>query len=278
MAPTRDQLPRPMTRRERRAATRAERGLQARPRRRGREQRPAWRSQTVLVTGLALVFGLGLVVVTVLGAPRNRAADGAQLVAPESYRPADLDGGPALGPPAAPVVIEVWSDYQCPVCGRFAREYLPHLVGEFVVPGTLRIVERSIDILGTGDPSESTLAAAGADCAGQQGSYWSYHDWLFANQLGENEGAFSRDRLVAIADRLGLDMAAFESCLDSPEAAAAVLGRTRAGLAAGIRSTPTFVVNGQRIVGLVPYDDLAGAIRQLAGTSTAPATAAPSGS
>jgi protein-disulfide isomerase len=232
----------------------------------------------VLVTGLALVFGLGLVVLTALGAPRNRAADGAQLVAPASYRPADLDDSPVLGPPSAPVVLEVWSDYQCPVCGRFAREYLPRLVRDFVAQGRLRIVEQSIDILGRGDPSESTLAAVAADCAGRQDRHWAYHDWLFANQAGENRGAFARDRLVGIGDRLGLDTASFETCLDSPEAAAAVRDRTQPALAAGIRSTPTFVVNGQRIVGLVPYAELAGVIADLGGGSPAPLTPSPSGS
>jgi len=232
----------------------------------------------VLITGVAVALGLGLVVVTALGAPRGPAGGGTTLQPPPSYRPANLDGGPLLGSPSAPVVLEVWSDYQCPVCGRFAREYLPRLVEEFVAPGTVRIVEQSIDILGTGDPSESLLAATAADCAGKQGRYWASHDWLFANQAGENRGAFNRDRLLAIAANLGLDTATFESCLDSSAVQAEVRSRTQAARAAGIVSTPTFVVNGQRIVGLVSYEELAGAIRQLAGASPAPATPGPQGS
>jgi protein-disulfide isomerase len=231
----------------------------------------------VIITGLAVALGLGVVVVMALGAPRSPAGGDTTLQPPPSYRPAALDDGPALGSSSAPVVLEVWSDYQCPVCGRFAREYLPRLVEEFVAPGTVRILEQSIDILGTGDPSESLLAATAADCAGKQGRYWAYHDWLFWNQAGENRGAFSRDPLLGIAANLGLDTATFESCLDSSAAQAEARSRTQAARAAGIVSTPTFVVNGQRIVGLVSYEELAGAIRQLAGASPAPATPAPSG-
>lgn len=266
-----------MTRRERRAAARAERIRQPSPRSRRPEPRPVWRSPIVLITGLAVALGLGLVVVTVLGAPRGPSGGDTTFQPPPSYRPASLDDGRDLGAPTVPVVLEVWSDYQCPVCGRFAREYLPRLVAEFVVPGTLRIVDQSIDILGTGDPSESLLAATAADCAGKQGRYWAYHDWLFWNQAGENRGAFNRDRLLAIAPNLGLDMTAFESCLDSSAAQGEVRSRTDAARAAGITSTPTFVVNGQRIVGLVSYEELAGAIRQLAPASLASPTPVPSG-
>lgn len=230
----------------------------------------------VLITALAVALGLGLVVVTLLGAPRGPSGGDATLRPPASYRPASLADERELGSTSAPVLLEVWSDYQCPVCGRFAREYMPRLVAEFVVPGTLRIVDQSIDILGTGDPSESLLAATGADCAGKQGRYWAYHDWLFWNQAGENRGAFNRDRMLAVAANLGLDMTAFESCLDSFSAEGEVGSRTDAARAAGITSTPTFIVNGQAIVGLVGYEDLAGAIRQLAGASPAPSTPAPS--
>jgi protein-disulfide isomerase len=216
--------------------------------------------------------------VIALGAPPSPSGGDATLQPPPSYRPAILDDGPVLGSQSAPVVLEVWSDYQCPVCGRFARDYLPRLVDEFVAPGKLRIVEQSIDILGTGNPSESLLAAVAADCAGQQGRYWAYHDWLFWNQAGENEGAFDRDRLLAFAAKVALDVATFESCLDSGAVRAALRSRTDAAIAAGIRSTPTFVVNGQRVVGLVPYDELAGVIRQLVGPSPVPAARAPSGS
>jgi protein-disulfide isomerase len=226
----------------------------------------------VLVTGLAVVVGLGIVGTAVLSgpAPTPEPTRAVTLVSPPDRGWTVPQDGESLGSPDAPVVVEVWSDYQCPICGRFARDYLGRLVTEFVQPGTARIVEQSIDILGTGTPSESALSAAAADAAGAEDRYWEFHDWLFWNQAGENRGAFSRDRLVAMAERMELDLPAFERRLDSADARAAVASRTNAALAAGIRSTPTFVVNGRAIVGLVPYDVLAGAIRDAAAATTPP--------
>jgi protein-disulfide isomerase len=269
-----------MSRRERRAAARAERVRPPSSLTRQSGRPSAWRSPTVLITVAGLVLGLGLVLAMVVGAPKGPSGGDSTLQPPPSYRPATLEDSRELGSPSAPVLLEVWSDYQCPVCGRFAREYMPRLVEDFVVPGTLRIVDQSIDILGSGDPSESLLAATAADCAGRQGRYWAYHDWLFWNQAGENRGAFNRDRLLAIAANLGLDMPVFETCLDSPADQAEVRSRTEAARAAGINSTPTFVVNGELIVGLVGYDELAARIRQVGGASPgspAPSTPSPSG-
>jgi protein-disulfide isomerase len=173
-----------------------------------------------------------------------------------------MSDGEAIGKAGAPVLLEVWSDFQCPVCGTFATTYLPRLVTDFVATGQIRIVDRSIDILGSGSPSESLDAAVGAVCAGRQGEYWAYHDYLFWNQAGENRGAFSRERLGAMATEIGLDRAAWDACFSGGTAADDVIARTASALGQGINSTPTFVVNGQATAGLPrSYDDLAALIR-----------------
>ena len=158
------------------------------------------------------------------------------------------------------MTLEVVGDYQCPVCGRFAREYLPRLVSDYVTPGRLRVVDRPIAFLGTGDPDESLGAAVAATCAARQGKYWEFHDYLMWNQEGENEGAFAPARLLAMSDAVGLDRTTQEACSREPAVAAAISQETSRALAAGIESTPTFLVNGQVIVGLVRYEQLAGAI------------------
>lgn len=130
-------------------------------------------------------------------------------------------------------------------------------------PGRLRIVEHEVDILDRGGSTESADAAAAAACAADQGRYWPYHDYLFANQHGENAGAFARPTLLAIARAVGLDEAAFTSCLDGGTHQAAVRALT---LQAQITATPTFVLAGQRYQGLLPYDQLASLIDQAAGS------------
>lgn len=249
----------PMTRRERRRQQREQRVKPARPVH-GSRRGP---SSMVLATVGALA--LGAVVIGLALANARPPGPPAALFTPPTWLSRDLVEGDAIGPAGAPVTVEVVSDYQCPVCGRFAREYLPRLVDEFVAPGTVRVVERPIAFLGTGDPDESLAAAVGAVCAGRQDAYWPFHDYLMWNQEGENQGAFATERLAAMADAVGLDRAAWAACTDEPGVAGAIRQNTSASAAAGITSTPTFIVNGEVIVGLVPYDQLAARIRAATG-------------
>jgi protein-disulfide isomerase len=179
---------------------------------------------------------------------------------PDAAVPVGLAEGRALGDPDAPVRIEIWSDFQCPACGLLARTLEPRLVDEYVVPGTVRLVYRDLAFLGP----ESVRAAVGGRYAAEQGRFWEYHNLVFANQEGENEGVFRVDRLTAIAVAAGLDGPAFERALTHPDLREAVTGDTQQGWAAGISSTPTLVLNGRGYVGLPDYEALAALIEQLA--------------
>jgi protein-disulfide isomerase len=86
------------------------------------------------------------------------------------------------------------------------------LIEQFVEPGTVYFVYRSVgDFIG----AESKAAAEAAYCAGDQGKFWEMHDTIFANQTGENVGAFERRRLDAFADSISLDRTAYDDCMDS---------------------------------------------------------------
>ena len=88
-----------------------------------------------------------------------------------------------------------------------------------------------------------------ARCAGAAGKYWPYHDRLF-----EAQPEFERAQLLRYAADVGLDRAAFARCLDQRRHAADVEADVRQAEALGIRSTPTFVVNGQKLVGAYPIE------------------------
>jgi protein-disulfide isomerase len=194
-----------------------------------------------------------------------------RLVTPTTSIPGDLADGAALGSADAPVTLEVWADPQCPACGSFAREYLPRLVTEFVVPGQLRVVDRAIDLPGVGRPNESQDAAAGMLCAAREDAYWDFHDYVYWNQRTGTAGSFGRDRLGAMADAIGLDRAAFDACLRDATVGAEVQAETRAATAAGVTATPTLDINGQRLVGLRDYGVLAAAIREAIAAAASPA-------
>jgi protein-disulfide isomerase len=173
--------------------------------------------------------------------------------------------------------MEVYSDFQCPACKLFITAQLPRLLTEFVVPGTLRIEAHDIAFLGQGARDESLELAAGARCAAEQDRYWEFHDLVFWNQGRENRGDHSVAFVARIAEAAALDTAAFDACQARSDVRAAITAETSAALGRGISSTPTLIVNGQRIVGVPNFEQLAGLIRQLAGgASPVPPSAKPS--
>ena len=150
--------------------------------------------------------------------------------------------GPSLGSQSAPVTIGFWADYQCPFCRLEALVFGGSLERAFVLPGVARIVYHDFAFLG----QESVDAAVAARCAGNQdpGAYWRYHDLLFASQQGENQGAFARANLVALANIASLDVTTFSACLADPAQAKAVADETAQGKALGVVSTPTLRIVG----------------------------------
>jgi protein-disulfide isomerase len=98
-------------------------------------------------------------------------------------------------------------------------------------------------------------AAEAARCAGEQGRYWAYHDVLF-----DRQPRFQRDDLVAYAMNLKLDRDRFERCLDRRTFRAAVEADFAEGRELGVRSTPTFLINGKPLVGAQPIETFRAAI------------------
>ena len=120
-----------------------------------------------------------------------------------------------LGDPNAPVTLVEWADYQCPFCGAFGREIMPRIIQDFVVTGQVKVYFRDLPFPDSASGyGESDMAAEAAACAGDQGKFWEYHDTIFANQFGENQGAYSMERLAKMAEMNGLDMGQFTSCFE----------------------------------------------------------------
>ena len=160
----------------------------------------------------------------------------------------------AIGDPNAPVVVEEFGDFQCPFCRRFHDETLPRIVDDYVRGGQVYFVYRHFPVVdGDQAAQESHTAAAAAVCAGRQNRFWDYHDVLFANQSAENRGDFTDRRLRAMAEMLGLDMAAFDDCYGSQEPWEVVAADSQLALEAGIGATPSFLINGKALVGAQPY-------------------------
>src|SRR5262245_56178675 len=162
-----------------------------------------------------------------------------------------LDAGLARGPSAAPVTIVEFSDYECPYCKR-AQAVLVQLLAEY--PGQIRLVFKDFPL--DFHPGARPAAEA-ARCAGASGRFWEYHDLLFVAQP-----AFSRQDLVSYARRLDLDPVAFAACLDGGQFRPLVQRDLDEGRALGVRGTPTFFVNGLRLVGAQPIENFRESVEQ----------------
>jgi protein-disulfide isomerase len=226
------------------------------------------------VTAAAIV--IGAVIIALARPPAS--ANGDTLVEPPTRYTADLTEGDVLGSASAPVVIQLYADFQCPACKLFVTDQLPSLVNEFVRPGTLRIEARDIDILGTGSPNESLELAVGAACAAEQARNWQFHDLVVWNHGRENRGDHNAEFLARVATAAEVDRTAWDACISRADIRSAVDAATQAAVAAGFNRTPTLVVNGQTLVGVQDYAKLADLIRQRAAAASpgaSPAAASP---
>jgi protein-disulfide isomerase len=154
-----------------------------------------------------------------------------------------VDGAPTRGPASAPVTIVEFTDFECPFCAR-AEERVTAISAEY--GSRVRIVYKSLPL-----PfhDHARLAAKAALAAGLQGKFWEYHDALFTHQ-----NALGRASLDGYAKTLGLDVARFDRDIDSAALEAAIVAdeADAKGLDAG--GTPTFFVNGRRVVGAQPIE------------------------
>ena len=157
----------------------------------------------------------------------------------------------SVGDPNAKIKIVEYSDYQCPYCKRFTDETEQLLLDSYINTGKVYFEYRTFGLF-IGD--ESLRAGEASYCAGDQEKFWDMHDLIFANQNGENVGTFADARLVAFAQKLGLDMTKFNDCFNSNKYKDKVLQDGVDGQAAGVKATPSFVVNGKLVEGAVPFN------------------------
>lgn len=172
--------------------------------------------------------------------------------------------GRVEGDPDAPIRIIAFEDFQCPFCGRFNAQTAPLLRSEFVDTGIASVEYRHMAFLG----AESLRAAEAAECALEQGFFWEYHDILLQKQPPdgrENVGAYSNRNLKRYAEEMAaawlelapereFDVGAFDACLDSGRMRAEVELQTAQARAVGVRSTPSFLINGRGVIGAQPID------------------------
>jgi len=152
-----------------------------------------------------------------------------------------------MGDPNAPVKMDVWEDFQCSGCWSYSQNLEPQVISTYVDTGKVFYTFHFYPFI-DGGSGESHQAANAAMCASAQGRFWDYHDMLFANYLGENAGSYTDTRLVAFAQKIGLDMTAFQACFQANTFASQIAQDAQAGAKLGVPPTPGIFVNGQMVI------------------------------
>jgi protein-disulfide isomerase len=173
----------------------------------------------------------------------------------KTYRAIDTTlGSPLFGSSTAPVTIIEFGDYQCPQCDKWFKTVRPDIEEQYINSGKANLYFVDLAFFGP----DSTKAAEATYCAADQGKYWEFHNILYSNQKGINDGWASSDNLKSFASQLSLDRTLFDSCLDSDKYKKRVEKNVLEAKRNGVSSTPTFIIIGpdgsQKIVeGAQPF-------------------------
>jgi len=160
-----------------------------------------------------------------------------------------------LGSDNAPITLVEFGDYQCLFCNKFFHETEPSILKNYVETNKVKIIFKDFTIIGP----DSIIAAQAAHCAEDQGKFWEYHDELYNNWAGENNGWASSENLVKFAQNIGLNEEEFTQCLSDGKYEQLVTASSNDARNLGITGTPAFFVIGPdnqvtRISGAQPYE------------------------
>lgn len=154
------------------------------------------------------------------------------------------------GPVDAPVVLVIYSDYQCKFCSLWSQQTLPTLMDNYVAQGQLRIEWRDVNVFGENSRSASVAAHAAA----VQGKFWEMHGALLPDGGTLAASELTPEKLTVLAGELGLDTEQFAADMASDAILGAVAKDEAEGQQLGITSTPTFLINGMHVSGAQPVE------------------------
>lgn len=152
------------------------------------------------------------------------------------------DDDPFLGSINASVTVIEFSDYRCTYCKRFHQDTFTPLMEKY--GQRIRFVYRDFPSLG-GQPE-----AEASQCANDQNDFWVYHDALFSSEKTYS----SVDQLVTLAGDLQMNTSTFRDCLAGGKYRDEVQADYQDGRKYGITGTPTFFINGIRLIGAQPLN------------------------
>jgi protein-disulfide isomerase len=166
------------------------------------------------------------------------------------------NGSPILGDPDAPITLIEFGDYQCHFCNVHFQNTEHNLLENYIKTGKVKMIFKDFTIIGP----DSINAAHGAHCADDQGMFWQYHDILYNNWTGENNGWASSDNLLRFAQEVELDINQWSDCMIEERHSKIIVDSSKDARDLGITGTPAFFVIGPdnkitKISGAQPYEN-----------------------
>lgn len=214
--------------------------------------------------GVVAVVGAGVIAYLTLHKPA------VSLPANPVIQVADTSGfrGYLLGSDSAPLEVTEYADFQCPACQQWATVQFPTIKERLIASGKVRWRYRDFPL---SMHPHSRIAALVAACAAEQGKYWEMNEKIYSwdgNWPDKSNpiGVFSDD-----AKAVGLDLPKYDACMSSGKYAGRIQAGYNEGLAVGVGSTPTFMINGRLYPGQgsVHYDMLKAMLDSLSGQKAA---------
>ena len=165
------------------------------------------------------------------------------------------NGSPLLGNQNAPITLVEFGDYQCHFCNVFFHSTEGQILKNYVETGKVKMIFKDYNIIGP----DSVNASHGAHCANDQGLFWKYHDILYSNWTGENNGWASSENLGKFAQEIGLDMDEWSECMLNGVHSQTILASNEDARSLELTGTPAFFVIGPdgkttRLFGAQPYE------------------------
>ncbi len=170
--------------------------------------------------------------------------------------PSDIDVTYSKGNANADVVVTAYSDYESSFCAMFALQIVPQLQEDYIETGKVQYVFKDYPMP---NHEYSQKASEATYCAGEQDEslYWQMHIDLFSDQENINY-----EDLISLAEKYGLNVNAFDTCLDTDRYKNLVLRNRTEGKNRGVTATPTIFVNDQKLLGVQPYEKIKKAIEK----------------
>lgn len=205
-------------------------------------------SNKPFVIGMIVLAGLMVVGIGYAISLKKATVSGGQYDANVSFNDSE---DPVTGSATSTLTIRIFEDFECPAC-RLAKQGLDHVRQTYGDRVKIIWNDFPLDTIHT----KARIAANAARCAEEQGKFWDFGDALYNTQQAWSEQEIGQlpETFGGFAERLGMNRAVFEGCLDEKRYESKIDNDVKEGLANRVDSTPTFFIGNDRFTGALSAD------------------------